>query len=264
MCATGLSGVRTGETITDPRNPVVLDSIRVPEAVVSVVLEPRTAHDRDRLGSALAKLLACDPSLRSHVDPESGQIVLSGMGKLHLEIQVAVLEGDHGVLVNTGLPSVAYRESIAREASVTYRHKKHDGGVGQFAVVALTLAPGERGSGFTFVDETKGGSVPREFVPAVERGARAAGLVVLEPVAVVEVHTGDVLGELAARRAQVRDVTPRVERGLVTVTARAPVATTFDFVPRLRALSHGRGTASVQPEGYDVAPGEIVRGLAER
>jgi elongation factor G len=104
---------------------------------------------------------------------------------------------------------------------------------------------------------------------AFQDAVRAAGPVVLEPVAVIEVvvpeaHTGDVLGDLASRRALVRDVTPRLERGLVTITARVPVATTFDFVPRLRALSHGRGTASVQPEGYDVAPGEIVRGLAER
>ena len=316
VCVMGLEGVRTGETIADPRAPITLESIRVPEPVVSVVVEPKTAHDRDRLGPALAKLLACDPSLRSHVDPESGQTVLSGMGMLHLEIQVAVLEGDHGIAISTGKPSVAYRETVAREVSVTHRLKKQNGGVGQFAVVSLSIEPGERGSGVTFVDETKGGVVAKELVPAVERGVRGAaergvvtgypvvdvvvrltdgemhvkdssaiafelaashgfreavrlaGLVVLEPVAVVEViapeaHTGDVLGELASRRAIVRDVTPRLERGLVTVVARLPIASTFDFVPRLRAISHGRGEALVRPDGYDVAPSEVANALIE-
>ena len=317
VCVTGLSGVRTGETVTDPRSPVVLEPVRVPDPVVSVVLEPKTSQDRDRLGPALAKLLACDPSLRSHVDAESGQTVLSGMGKLHLEIQVAMLEGDHGIAINTGKPSVAYRETIAREVSVTYRHKKQNGGVGQFAVVALTIAPGERGTGVVFADVTKGGVVPKDRVPSVEHGVRQAaergivtgypvvdvvvqltdgafhvkdsspiafelaashafeeavrlaGLVVLEPVASVEVivpdaHTGDVLGELALRRGHVRDVTPRLERGLVTIRARLPVERTFDFVPRLRAISHGRGEALVRPDGYDVAPSDVAQALAAK
>ncbi len=317
VCVAGLSGVRTGETITDPKSPIVLESIRIPDPVVSIVIEPKTAQDRDRLGPALAKLLACDPSLRSHVDLESGQIVLSGMGKLHLEIQVGMLEGDHGIGITTGKPSVAYRETIAHAASVTYRHKKQNGGVGQFAVVALTIEPGARGSGVVFLDDTKGGVVPKDRVSSVERGVRQAaergvvtgypvvdvvvkltdgefhvkdsspiafelaashafeegvrlaGLVVLEPVAAVEVivpdaHTGDVLGELASRRGLVRDVTPRLERGLVTIAARLPVERTFDFVPRLRAISHGRGEALVRPAGYDVAPNEVAIALVEK
>jgi elongation factor G len=317
VCVTGLGDVRTGETICDGKAPIVLESIRVPDAVVSVVIEPKTAHDRDRLGPALAKLLACDPSLRVHVDPESGQTVLSGMGTLHLEIQVEVLETDHGIAVATGQPRVAYRETVAREAAFTYRHKKQSGGVGQFAVVTLEVSPGERGSGLRFVDETTGGVVPRDLVPAVERGVRGsaergvftghpvvdvvvkltdgeahvkdssavafeiaasyafreavrlAGLVVLEPVATVEVsvpeaHTGDVLGELASRRATVRDVSARGQRGLVVIVARVPVASTFDFVPRLRAISHGRGEAMVRPDGYEVAPADVAAALVSR
>ena len=318
VCATGLEGVRTGETISDPKSPTSLDAIRIPDPVVSVVIEPKTAQDRDRLGPALAKLVACDPSLRLRVDDESGQTVLSGMGKLHLDIQVDLLAADHGVTVTTGKPHVAYRETIGREATATYRHKKQSGGgAGQYAGVTLTVKPGERGSGITFVDETKGGVVPKELVPGVERGIagcaergvftghpvvdvvvsltdgethvkdssaiafeiaashafrdaiRSAGLVVLEPVAYVEVvapeaHTGDVLGELASRRASVRDVAPREGRGLVTIRARAPVATTFDFVPRLRAVTHGRGEAMTRPEGYDVAPNDVAKELVEK
>src|SRR5205085_7335523 len=117
VCVTGLDDVRTGDTIADPRTPTTLETIRIPDPVVSVVLEPKTAADRDRLGPALAKILACDPSLRSHVDVESGQTVLSGMGKLHLDIQIDLLATDHNVAVRTGTPHVAYRETISRDAT---------------------------------------------------------------------------------------------------------------------------------------------------
>ncbi len=311
VCATGLDGVRTGDTIADPKAPVALDAIRIPDPVVSVLIEPKTAQDRDRLGPALAKLVACDPSLRARVDEESGQTVLSGMGKLHLDIQVEILATDHGIAVSTGKPRVAYRETIGREAEATYRHKKQSGGgAGQFAVVTLSVRPGERGSGILFVDETKGGSVPKDFVPGVERGIRGAaergvftghpvvdvivrlvdgethvkdssplafeiaashafrdacriaGLVVLEPalrieIATPEAHVGDVLGELASRRAVVREVTPRIR-------ARAPIATTFDLVPRLRAITHGRGEAFSTPDGYDIAPADVAKALLEK
>jgi elongation factor G len=306
VCVTGLAGVRTGETVTDPKSPIALEAIRVPETVVSVVVEPKTSADRDKLGPALAKLVACDPSLKASYDEESGQTVLSGMGKLHLEIATERLASEYGVAVTTGKPHVAYRETVSGTGTATYRHKKQSGGVGQFAVVTLSVAPGERGSGIVFSDETKGGVVPSDLVPAVERGirgaaergvvhghpvvdvvvklvdgethvkdssapafeiaashafreaARAAGIIVLEPVALVQViapeaHTGDVLGELASRRGVVRDVAPRLERGLVTITARVPVANTFDFVPRLRAITHGRGEALVRPDGYEPA-----------
>jgi elongation factor G len=311
VCVRGLAGVRTGETITDPSAPIALESIRVPDHVVSVVVEPKTSADRDRLGTAIARLVACDPSLRAVVDPESDQMVLSGMGVLHLEVAVELLATEHGVVVATGKPHVAYRETVCRSATATHRLKKQSGGVGQFAVVTLAIAPGERGTGVVFVDETTGGVVPKDLVPGVARGvagaaergvltghpvtdvvvklvdgeahakdssafdfeiaashafreaARAAGISVLEPVARVEVlapdpHTGDVIGEIASRRGVVRDVTPRLERGIVSITARVPIAGTFDFVPRLRALTHGRGEAAVRPDGYEVAPDGIV------
>lgn len=320
VCVTGLGQVRTGETLAARDALVALESIEVPDAVVSIVVEPKTSSDRDRLGPALAKLIACDPSLRSSVDPETGQTVLSGMGRLHLEIAVASLADDHGVALSTGQPRVAYRTTISRAVTTSYRHKKQSGGPGQFAGVTLEVAPGERGSGIVFVDDTRGGAVPKDLVPAVERGVRMAaergvganraaasppvvdvvvrlldgevhvrdsnavafeiagaaafeeavakaGLVLLEPAALVEVtapeeNTGDVLGDLGARRGLVRDVSPRGARGLVVVTARIPLAATFDYVPRLRAITHGRGEARVTPDGYDVVPdalaGEIL------
>ena len=312
VCVTGLGDVRTGETVCDPKAPLVLESIRIPDPVVSVVLEPKTSADRDRLGPSLAKLLACDPSLKSSVDPETGQTILSGMGKLHLEIAVAQLEGDHNVALNVGKPRVAYRSTIARKATASYRHKKQTGGPGQFAAVTLEVAPGERGSGIVFSDDTRGGVVPKDLVPSVEKGirlaaergvfgglpvvdvevrltdgeihakdsspiafeiasaqafalaAKNAGAVVLEPAALVETitpepHTGAVLGDLGARRGIVREVTPR--GSTVVVTSRVPLAMTFDYVPRLRALTHGRGEARVTPDGYDVVPGPIAEGI---
>jgi len=319
VCVTGLGQVRTGETIAARDAPVAFESIHVPDPVVSIVVEPKTASDRDRLGPALAKLLACDPSLRSSVDPESGQTVLSGMGRLHLEIAVASLADDHGVALTTGKPRVAYRTTIGRHVTTSYRHKKQSGGPGQFAGVTLAVAPGERGSGIVFIDETRGGAVPKDLVPAVERGVRMAadrgvganratasppvvdvvvrlldgevhardssalafeiaaaaafeeaiaeaGLVLLEPVAVVEItapeeNTGDVLGDLGARRGIVRDVGSRGSRGVVVVTGRMPLSATFDYVPRLRALTHGRGEARVTPDGYDIVPEELAAEL---
>src|SRR5262249_21739817 len=147
VCVTGLAGVRTGETVTDPKSPIALEAIRVPETVVSVVVEPKTTADRDKLGPALAKLIACDPSLKASYAEESGQTVLSGMGKLHLEIATERLGSEYGVAVTTGKPHVAYRETVIGIDTATYRHKKQSGGVGQFAVVTLSVAPGERGSG---------------------------------------------------------------------------------------------------------------------
>lgn len=318
VCVHGLGQLKTGETICDPRAPIALESIRIPDAVVSIVVEPKTAADRDKLSASLGRVLACDPSLRSAVDPETGQTVLSGMGRLHLEIVVTTLADDYGVELNTGRPRVAYKTTVGRSAQSTYRHKKQSGGSGQFAVVTLEVTPGERGSGVVFSDVTKGGVVPKELVPAVEHGVRMAaergigstrrastppvvdvavrlldgevhvkdssaiafeiaaaaafeeacvkaGIVLLEPVAIVEItapepHTGDVIGDLGQRRGVVRDVVPR-GKDLVVVTGRAPLAQTFDYVPRLRAITHGRGEARVTPDGYEVAPDALVAGL---
>jgi elongation factor G len=187
--AIGLKDVRTGDTLTSLDTDAVLESMVFPEPVVELAIHPATAADKDRLPGALRKLALEDPSLRVSTDEESGETRLRGMGELHLEVVVDKLRTDHGVEARTGAPSVQYRETISRPAQATYRHVKQDGGPGQFAVVTLRVAPLERGAGFRFVDETHGGSVPKEFVPSVRKGVEGAmerGLIAGHPVVDVE------------------------------------------------------------------------------
>ena len=174
VAVTGLRDVRTGETLSSSASPIRLGRITAPEPVVEVAIVPRTADDRDRLSGGLARLLFEDPSLRAWVDAESGQTRLRGMGLLHLEVAVDRLARDHRVAVSMGSPQVAYRETIGAPATAEYRHIKQSGGPGQFACVTLAIEPGPRGSGLTFSDDTVAGVVPREYVPAVEKGVRAA------------------------------------------------------------------------------------------
>ena len=190
----GLRSARTGDTLCAPKHPVVLERIEAPQPVIEVAIEPKTADDRDRLGEAIGRMLAEDPSLRVSTHAETGQTILAGMGQLHLEIVVDRLATDHRVSVVMGEPEVAYRETIAREARAEYRHIKQFGGTGQHAVVTLVVAPGARGSGISFTDETVGGVVPKEFVPAIEKGiagAAARGVFAGYPVVDVAVRLVD-------------------------------------------------------------------------
>ena len=189
VAAIGLKDVRTGDTLTSLDTHAVLESMVFPEPVVELAIYPQTAADKDRLSGGLRKLALEDPSLHVSTDAESGETRISGLGELHLEIVVDKLKTDHGVEARTGAPSVSYRETISRPAQTTYRHVKQDGGLGQFAVVTLSVTPLERGAGFRFIDGTRGGSVPKEFVPAVRKGvegALARGIVAGHPVVDVE------------------------------------------------------------------------------
>jgi elongation factor G len=145
-----------------------------PDPVIEVAVEPKTKADQERLSTALAKLAAEDPSFRVGVDAESAQTVIKGMGELHLEIIVDRLKREFKVDANVGAPQVAYRETITRPAEVDYTHRKQTGGAGQFARVRLVFEPGERGSGFVFNNKVVGGSVPREYVPGVQKGLASA------------------------------------------------------------------------------------------
>jgi elongation factor G len=145
-----------------------------PDPVIEVAVEPRTRADQEKLSVALGKLAAEDPSFRVGVDAETAQTVIKGMGELHLEIIVDRLKREFKVDANVGAPQVAYRETISRPSDVDYTHRKQTGGAGQFARVKLVMAPGERGSGFTFESKVVGGAVPREYVPGVEKGLKSA------------------------------------------------------------------------------------------
>jgi elongation factor G len=190
----GLKDTITGDTLCDPYKPIVLERMEFPEPVIEIAIEPKTKADQEKMGIALSKLVAEDPSFRVQTDQESGQTIMKGMGELHLDIKVDILKRTYGVEANVGAPQVAYRETITREADVDYTHKKQSGGTGQFARVKIKFRPGEVGSGFVFVNKVVGGSVPKEFIPGVEKGLEASilsGVVAGFPVIDLEAEIYD-------------------------------------------------------------------------
>ena len=174
ICAVGLRDTTTGDTLCDPAHPIVLESIEFPDPVIQIAIEPKTKADQDRLGESLAKLAREDPSFRVSVNRETSQTLISGMGELHLEIIVDRLLREFKVDANVGKPQVAYRETIRKPAEAEGRFVRQSGGHGQFGVVDLRIEPLEKGGGFEFVDSTKGGSIPRNFIPSVEDGVKEA------------------------------------------------------------------------------------------
>ncbi len=170
----GMKDVRTGDTLCDPNKPIVLERMEFPEPVIEVAVEPKTKADHDKMGVALQRLAAEDPSFRVKSDQESGQTIIAGMGELHLEIIVDRMKREFKVEANVGAPQVAYRETISRKADIDYVHKKQTGGSGQYARIKLTFEPLKAGSGFEFENDVTGGNVPKEFIPAVEKGLTSA------------------------------------------------------------------------------------------
>ena len=186
----GLKDSRTGDTLCDPAKPVILEKMEFPEPVIEMAIEPKTKADQEKMGVALQKLAAEDPSFRVMTDVESGQTIIKGMGELHLDIKVDILRRTHKVDVTVGAPQVAYRETITRSASVDYTHKKQTGGTGQFARVKFEVSPGEKGAGFQFESKIVGGTVPKEYIPGVEKGLNSvmnAGILAGFPIVDVSV-----------------------------------------------------------------------------
>ena len=168
----GLKETTTGDTLCAERAPIILERMEFPEPVIELSVEPKTKADQEKMGIALNRLAAEDPSFRVSTDHESGQTIIKGMGELHLDILVDRMKREFKVEANVGAPQVAYRESLAKPVEIDYTHKKQSGGSGQFGRVKVQVAPGERGSGITFLDEIKGGNIPREYIPSVEKGMR--------------------------------------------------------------------------------------------
>ena len=190
----GLKDVRTGDTLCDPLKAVILERMEFPEPVIEIAIEPKSKADQEKLGLALAKLAAEDPSFRVSTDQESGQTILKGMGELHLDIKVDILRRTYKVDANIGAPQVAYRETITKKVEIDYTHKKQTGGTGQFARVKLVIQPNEQGAGFAFDSKIVGGSVPREYIPGVEKGLQSvigAGVIAGFPVVDVKVELID-------------------------------------------------------------------------
>ena len=174
VAAVGLKFTGTGDTLCAEEKPVLLEKMEFPDPVISIAVEPKTRADEEKLGASLQKLANEDPTFRINVDSETGQTVISGMGELHLEIIVDRLVREFGVEANVGRPQVAYRETITRKVEVENKYVKQTGGRGQYAHVWLRIEPNEKGKGFEFEDDLKGGNVPREYVPAVRKGAQEA------------------------------------------------------------------------------------------
>ena len=315
ICAVGLRDTTTGDTLCDPADPIVLESIEFPEPVIKIAIEPKTKADQDRLGEALAKLAKEDPSFRVSVDPETVQTLIAGMGELHLEIIVDRLLREFKVDANVGKPQVAYRETIRRTVEAEGRFVRQTGGHGQFGVVELRIEPLVKGGGFEFVDGTKGGVIPRNFIPSIEQGVKeamengvlagypmvdikatlldgkyhevdsseiafkiagsmafkeAAGQakpVLIEPVMEVEVVTpqdfmGEVIGDLSSRRGKILNMESR--GGAQVIEARVPLATMFGYATRVRSITQGRATYTMQFGFYEPVPQQIFEELTAR
>jgi len=168
----GLKDTTTGDTLCALSAPIILERMEFPEPVIELSVEPKTKADQEKMGVALNRLAREDPSFRVSSDNESGQTIIKGMGELHLEILVDRMKREFKVEANIGAPQVAYRESLAKKVDVDYTHKKQSGGSGQFGRIKFTVEPGERGQGVIFKDEVKGGNVPKEYIPSVEKGIR--------------------------------------------------------------------------------------------
>src|SRR5690606_32936355 len=173
LALAGLKETTTGDTLCDPANPVVLETMSFPEPVIEIAVEPKTKADQEKMGQALARLAAEDPSFRVETDRESGQTIMKGMGELHLDILVDRMKREFKVEANIGAPQVAYRETISRKAEIDYTHKKQTGGSGQFARVKLEIEPTAPGEGYSFESRIVGGVVPKEYIPGVEKGIQS-------------------------------------------------------------------------------------------
>ncbi len=166
----GMKNVQTGHTLCDPKNPATLEPMVFPEPVISIAVSPNDKAAAEKMGIALGKMIKEDPSFRMETDEDSGETILKGMGELHLDIKIDILRRTHGIEVTVGKPQVAYRETITQRIEDVYTHKKQTGGSGQFAKIEYTIEPGEPGSGYEFESTVTGGTVPREFWPAVDKG----------------------------------------------------------------------------------------------
>ncbi|WP_416898289.1 MAG: elongation factor G [Minwuia sp.] len=238
----GLKDTTTGDTLCDPLKPVVLEAMEFPDPVIEIAVEPKTKADHEKMSIALGRLAQEDPSFRVHTDQETGQTVIKGMGELHLDIIVDRMKREFKVEANVGAPQVAYRETLTRDTEIDYTHKKQTGGSGQFARVKMILGPGEPGSGFTFESKIVGGSVPKEYIPGVEKGLRSvidAGVLAGFPLIDVRAELIDgashdvdssVLAFEIAARAAFREAAPKAGAKLLEPMMEVEVVTPEEFV----------------------------------
>jgi elongation factor G len=307
VAVAGLKFTYTGDTLCDEEKPISLEAMHFPDTVVSMAIEPKTTSDKDRLAQALVKLSKEDPTFKSQFNDETGQLIIGGMGELHLEIIKSKLIREHSVDANMGSPRVSYRETITRSAEAEGRFIQQTGGHGQFGIAKIRIEPfvNDEDDHIAFESEIKGGAIPREYIKSVEHGVRTAagngflggyqlinikivlfdgqfhevdssdlafemagsyafksamekaGAVLLEPIMSLEVVTpeeflGNIIGDLNARRAEIREVGDRGH--LKVVNCRVPLSEMFRYANVSRSLSSGRATYSMEPHEYEIVP----------
>ncbi len=258
----GMKNVQTGHTLCDPKHPCTLEAMVFPDPVISIAVAPRDKGGAEKMGIAIGKMVAEDPSFRVETDIDSGETILKGMGELHLDIKVDILRRTYGVDLVVGKPQVAYRETITREVDDSYTHKKQSGGSGQFGKIDYRIKPGEPGTGYVFTSSVVGGNVPKEFFPAIEKGFRGmmgTGTVAGFPVLDVEVELYDggfhavdssaIAFELAARGA-FRQSMPKAGAQLIEPIMKVDVFTPDDHVGDVIGdLNRRRGMIKDQDAG---------------
>jgi elongation factor G len=312
--AVGLKNTFTGHTLCDPEHPIVLEAMTFPEPVISLAVEPKTKVDQEKMGTAIQKLAEEDPTFRVRSDEETLQTIISGMGELHLDIIVDRMRREFKVEVNTGKPQVAYKETVKGSAIAEGKYIKQTGGRGQYGHCYLRVERNELGKGYEFVDETKGGSIPREFITPIDKGvrevlakgvlagfpvvdvkvavvdgsyhdvdsseiafkiagsmafqeaAKRAGLILLEPIMKLEAVTpeqfmGDVIGDLNARRAQIRELRDRGNAKVIECIV--PLGEMFGYVTQLRSMTQGRATSTMEFSHYDEVPSHVTQQIVE-
>ena len=263
----GLKDTRTGDTLCDLQKPVILERMEFPDPVIEIAIEPKSKADQEKLGVALAKLAAEDPSFRVSTDQESGQTILKGMGELHLDIKVDILRRTYKVDANIGAPQVAYREKLTKRVEIDYTHKKQTGGTGQFARVKIVFEPGEAGAGASFDSKVVGGAVPKEYIPGVEKGINSVmGSGILAGFPVVDVkatlidgafHDVDssVLAFEIASRAAFREALQKGGSVLLEPIMKVEVTTPEDYTGSVMGdLLSRRG----QVQGQDMRANAVV------
>lgn len=310
----GLKNTSTGDTICDPDNVITLEKITFPEPVISIRIEPKTKADQEKLGMAMRRLAEEDPTFRISGDADTGETIIAGMGELHLEILVDRMKREFGVEANVGRPQVAYKETIKGEAEAEGKYIRQSGGRGQYGHVRVRVKGLERGKGFVFVNQIKGGAIPQEFIPAVEKGikealgkgvvagfplldieatlydgsyhdvdssemafkiagsmallegARQAKPVILEPVMKVQVivpqdFMGDVAGDLNSKRGRIEAMNDRMN--IKVIDAKVPLSEMFGYATKLRSITQGRGSFTMEFDRYEEASKNIEQLIIE-
>ena len=309
VAVVGFRDAITGDTICDKKAPISYESMEFPETVISMSIEPKLSADRDKLAVVIGKLVREDPTFKAHTEEQTGQVVISGMGELHLEVICNRISNEFKIGVHVGKPKVSFRQTIEEARDVEARHIKQTGGSGQYAVAKVRFTPDDEVESFEFTGSISGGAIPREFIHSFEQGLRnalasggrsgypyvkiraelydgkshdvdssqmafdACGALamrllvdgnsqLLEPIMQIEVeaperYTGDVIGDLTARRGMVEDMINKPD-GITSVKGKVPLAEMFQYSTTLRSVTQGRGHYSMEPHSYAPVPQAIA------